>query len=99
MVDLGRCYSQMQFKDFKDGYSIPCTDKSGPVGPVSKAPVLLHDILVQLELSQVSDTSGEVDAHPPPRWPNLQMVSQSCAAPLSQIKHSRDGKLRSPQHL
>lgn len=59
MVDLGRLYSRIvQFKDFKVGYSIPCMDKSGPVGPVSKAPVLLHDILEQLELRLVSDTSG-----------------------------------------
>lgn len=51
MVDLGQLYSWIvQFKDFKEGYSIPCTDKSRPVGPVSEAPVLLHDILEQLEL-------------------------------------------------
>lgn len=47
----------MQFKDFKVGYSTPWADKPGPVGPVSGAPGLLHDIREQLELRLVSDTS------------------------------------------
>lgn len=57
MLDLGQLHSWIvQFKDFQVEYSIPRTDKSGPVGPVSEAPGLLHDILEQLELSLVSVT-------------------------------------------
>lgn len=81
----------MQFKNLKVGYSIPCSDKSGPVGPGSEAPVLLCDILEQLEVGPLSDTSGA----------SASLMEQPAdgVTELSEIKHSRDSEMCWPQHV